>query len=81
MEPIKLKRSHPQTDRSFSLPASVYAIGIVLTLVVLGTYITSYGFPTGPALLGLALLLYVVGYVFCKILDVKPIQGGCQQNF
>lgn len=63
---IKLKRSHAHVDRPFSLPTVAYVIGIAATVLVLGSYAASYGIATGSALLGLALLIFVVGYAFAR---------------
>ncbi|MFC6768210.1 APC family permease [Natrinema soli] len=63
---IKLKWSHADVDRPFSMPTAAYVIGIAATVLVLGSYAASYGIVNGSALLGLALLIFVVGYAFAR---------------
>lgn len=64
---IKLKRTHGHRDRLFSLPSAAYVVGIAAVMLVLVSYIASYGLITGSALLLLAVLVFVVGYVFAKL--------------
>lgn len=68
---IKLKKSHSDVKRSFSLPTAAYVVGIAATMLVLGSYAASYGLVTGAALLGLALLIFVVGYAFARFWIAK----------
>lgn len=64
---IKLKHSHGHRDRLFSVPSAAYVVGIAAVMLVLVSYIASYGLITGSALLILAVLVFVVGYVFAKL--------------